>query len=175
VLLWLLAPVAACCRQDLFYTTILAALMGYTRPCKTLARAKPVNRVLSAPLMVSLVLQLAVIIVFQVCHQPPPPQHSAAQQGRSVCLCIDCGRMAGSLTHWCVPVTNACQPPHHAAVLPLQLIALASLHRVPWYTPTMGTTDLRTYVAPETSVIYLTNLAQYVILAVVFNKGHPHR
>jgi hypothetical protein len=57
----------------------------------------------------------------------------------------------------------------------LQLIALASLHRVPWYTPTKGTTDLRTYVAPETSVIYLTNLAQFVILAVVFNKGHPHR
>lgn len=55
------------CLQDLFYTTILAALMGYTRPCKTLARAKPVGRVLSSPLMVSLVLQLAVIIVFQVC------------------------------------------------------------------------------------------------------------
>jgi cation-transporting ATPase 13A3/4/5 len=61
------------------------------------------------------------------------------------------------------------------AVIVLQLIALASLHRVPWYTPTTGTTDLRTYVAPETSVIYLTNLAQFVILAVVFNKGHPHR
>jgi hypothetical protein len=50
----------------LFYTTILAALMGYTRPCKTLARAKPVNRVMSAPLIIALVLQLAVIIVFQV-------------------------------------------------------------------------------------------------------------
>lgn len=60
-------------------------------------------------------------------------------------------------------------------MLCFQLIALASLHRVPWYTPTTGTTDLRTYVAPETSVIYLTNLAQFVILAVVFNKGHPHR
>lgn len=46
---------------------------------------------------------------------------------------------------------------------------------MPWYTPTVGTTDLRTYKAPETTVIYLTNLAQYVILAVVFNKGHPHR
>ena len=56
-----------------------------------------------------------------------------------------------------------------------QLIALASLHRIPWYTPTQGTLDLRTYVAPETSVIYLTNLAQFVILAVVFNKGYPHR
>lgn len=60
--------------QDLFYTTILAALMGYTRPCKTLARAKPVNRVLSPPLLISLLLQLAVIIVFQViyccCYTP---------------------------------------------------------------------------------------------------------
>lgn len=62
-----------------------------------------------------------------------------------------------------------------ASCVVLQLLALGSLHRVPWYTPTTGTTDLRTYVAPETSVIYLTNLAQYVILAVVFNKGHPHR
>lgn len=40
--------------------------MGYTRPCKTLARAKPVGRVLSSPLMISLLLQLAVVIVFQV-------------------------------------------------------------------------------------------------------------
>lgn len=60
--------------QDLFYTTVLAALMGYTRPCKTLARAKPVNRVLSPPLLISLLLQLAVIIVFQViyccCYTP---------------------------------------------------------------------------------------------------------
>jgi cation-transporting ATPase 13A3/4/5 len=50
----------------LFYTTVLAALMGYTRPCKTLARAKPVNRVMSPPLIIALLLQLAVIIVFQV-------------------------------------------------------------------------------------------------------------
>lgn len=55
--------------QDLFYTTVLAALMGYTRPCKTLARAKPVGRVLSPPLMISLLLQLAVVIVFQVGQQ----------------------------------------------------------------------------------------------------------
>jgi hypothetical protein len=40
--------------------------MGYTRPCKTLARAKPVGRVLSSPLMISLLLQLAVVILFQV-------------------------------------------------------------------------------------------------------------
>jgi hypothetical protein len=44
--------------------------MGYTRPCKTLARAKPVGRVLSSPLMISLLLQLAVVIVFQVSGLP---------------------------------------------------------------------------------------------------------
>lgn len=53
--------------QDLFYITILAALMGYTEPRKTLARAKPVGRVLSLPLILSLCLQIAVVIVFQVC------------------------------------------------------------------------------------------------------------
>jgi cation-transporting ATPase 13A3/4/5 len=52
--------------QDLFYITILAALMGYTKPRKELARAKPVGRVLSLPLVLSLLLQIAVIIVFQV-------------------------------------------------------------------------------------------------------------
>lgn len=52
--------------QDLFYITILAALMGYTKPRETLARAKPVGRVLSLPLILSLCLQIAVVIVFQV-------------------------------------------------------------------------------------------------------------
>jgi hypothetical protein len=57
----------------------------------------------------------------------------------------------------------------------LQLIALGAMHRIPWYKPTIGTPDLRTYKAPETTVIYLINLAQFVILGVVFNKGYPHR
>jgi hypothetical protein len=57
----------------------------------------------------------------------------------------------------------------------LQLIALRAMHRIPWYKPTIGTPDLRTYKAPETTVIYLINLAQFVILGVVFNKGYPHR
>jgi glycopeptide antibiotics resistance protein len=60
-------------------------------------------------------------------------------------------------------------------LLHLQLIALGAMHRIPWYKPTIGTPDLRTYKAPETTVIYLINLAQFVILGVVFNKGYPHR
>lgn len=106
--------------QDLFYITILAALMGYTKPRKELARAKPVGRVLSLPLILSLLLQIAVVIVFQ-------------------------------------------------------LIALRAMRRIPWYKSTIGTPDLRTYKAPETTVIYLINLAQFIILGVVFNKGYPHR
>eukprot|EP00878_Enallax_costatus_P028460 GHUV01030743.1.p1 GENE.GHUV01030743.1~~GHUV01030743.1.p1 ORF type:complete len:1032 (+),score=296.88 GHUV01030743.1:1466-4561(+) len=106
--------------QDLFYITILAALMGYTEPRKALARSKPVGRVLSLPLILSLCLQIAVVIVFQ-------------------------------------------------------LVALGALHRIPWYTPTVGSPDLRTYIAPETTVIYLINLAQFIILGAVFNKGYPHR
>jgi cation-transporting ATPase 13A3/4/5 len=106
--------------QDLFYITILAALMGYTRPRQDLAKTKPMPRVLSLPLVLSLILQIAVLVVFQIA-------------------------------------------------------ALQSLHRVPWYTRTRGTPDLRTYVAPETTVIYLLGLAQFIILALVFNKGFPHR
>jgi len=40
--------------------------MGYTEPRKTLASVKPVSRVLSLPLILSLLLQIAVVIVFQV-------------------------------------------------------------------------------------------------------------
>lgn len=71
-------PIAALLlHQDLFYTTILAALMGYTKPCKSLARAKPVGRVLSPPLIIPLVLQLVVVIIFQVgTHMRQSVQHS---------------------------------------------------------------------------------------------------
>ncbi len=40
--------------------------MGYTRPREELARSKPVGRVLSLPLLLSTVLQLMVVIGFQV-------------------------------------------------------------------------------------------------------------
>ena len=52
--------------QDLFYITILAALMGYTDPVPTLARSRPPPRVLSLPLIMSLVLQIAAVVFFQV-------------------------------------------------------------------------------------------------------------
>lgn len=58
--------------------------MGNTRPCKTLARAKPVGRVMSWPLIVPLVLQLAVVIIFQVL------VGEGGQEGRKygVCVCV---------------------------------------------------------------------------------------
>jgi hypothetical protein len=52
--------------QDLFYITILAALMGWTHPVPTLARSRPPPRVLSLQLLTSTVLQIAVVVVFQV-------------------------------------------------------------------------------------------------------------
>lgn len=52
--------------QDLFYITILAALMGYTAPVPALARARPPPRVLSLPLLTSTVMQIAVVVAFQV-------------------------------------------------------------------------------------------------------------
>ncbi len=30
-------------------------------------------------------------------------------------------------------------------------------------------------LSPETSTLYLVGLAQFIILALVFNKGYPHR
>lgn len=52
--------------QDLFFTTVLAALMGYTAPRKELAGEKPPVRVMTVPLMTSTVLQLVVVVVFQL-------------------------------------------------------------------------------------------------------------
>jgi len=108
--------------QDLLFITVLAALMGRTRPRSDgLAAEKPPGRVVSAPLLVATVAQLAVVAAFQVA-------------------------------------------------------ALLLLRASPGgYPPTRGTPDLKTIVAPETSVIYLTCLAQFLVLALVFNRGRPHR
>jgi cation-transporting ATPase 13A3/4/5 len=62
-----------------------------------------------------------------------------------------------------------------AVIIVFQTASLRALYRVPWYTRSLGTPDLRTIVAPETTTIYLMGLAQFLILALVFNKGHPHR
>jgi cation-transporting ATPase 13A3/4/5 len=62
-----------------------------------------------------------------------------------------------------------------AVIIVFQTASLRALYRVPWYTRSLGTPDLRTIVAPETTTIYLMGLAQFIILALVFNKGYPHR
>ncbi len=61
-----------------------------------------------------------------------------------------------------------------ATCLP-QVAALQLLRAAPGYSPTLGTPDLRTIVAPETTIVYVVGLSQFVILALVFNKGYPHR
>lgn len=38
-----------------------------------------------------------------------------------------------------------------------------------------GPPDLRQAQAPENTVTYIVALAQFIILAVIFNKGMPHR
>jgi hypothetical protein len=107
--------------QDLLYITVLAALMGRTRPRRDgLAAEKPPGRVVSAPLLVATVAQLVVVAAFQIA-------------------------------------------------------ALMLLRASPGFTPTKGTPDLKTIVAPETTVIYLASLAQFLVLALVFNRGKPHR
>lgn len=56
-----------------------------------------------------------------------------------------------------------------------QLLSLSLLHTVGHLPRSQGTPDLRQVVAPETSTLYLMGLAQFIILGLVFNKGHPHR
>mmetsp|Transcript_29272 Transcript_29272/g.64753 ORF Transcript_29272/g.64753 Transcript_29272/m.64753 type:complete len:705 (-) Transcript_29272:814-2928(-) len=106
--------------QDLFFTTVLAAFMGFTEPRSKLSRQKPMDRVMSLPLLVSTVLQLVVVVVFQ-------------------------------------------------------LLSLWLLSRQAGYEPTLGPPDLRLAMAPENTTTYLVALSQYIILALVFNKGAPHR
>lgn len=52
--------------QDLFFTTVLAALMGYTEPRTRLSAQRPLSRVMSMPLLVSTLLQLLVVVAFQL-------------------------------------------------------------------------------------------------------------
>ena len=56
-----------------------------------------------------------------------------------------------------------------------QILSLSLLRSVGGIPHTQGDPGLRTYVAPETAVLYLVGLAQFIILALVFNKGAPHR
>ncbi len=106
--------------EDLFYTTISASLMGYTRPRSKLSSQRPFPRVLSWPLMMSTVLQLLVVVVFQ---------------------------MAG----------------------------LAALHSQPGYVRTLGPPSIQQVTSAENTTTYIICLSQFIILALVFNKGHPHR
>jgi hypothetical protein len=108
--------------QDLLYITVLAALMGRTRPRAggALAPEKPPGRVVSRPLLVATLAQLLVVAAFQ-------------------------------------------------------LGALFMLRASPGFAPTRGTPDLKTVVAPETTVLFLASLAQFLVLALVFNRGRPHR
>ncbi|GFR50064.1 hypothetical protein Agub_g12206, partial [Astrephomene gubernaculifera] len=106
--------------EDLFFTTVLAALMGFTEPRSKLSRSRPLSRVMSLPLLVSTVAQCGVVVAFQ-------------------------------------------------------LAALALLRAQPGYVRTRGGPELHDTVAPENTVTYIVALAQFVVLALVFNKGMPHR
>ncbi|GIL93414.1 hypothetical protein Vretifemale_20808 [Volvox reticuliferus] len=106
--------------EDLFFTTVLAALMGMTAPRSGLSRRRPLPRVMSPPLMLSTVAQCGVVVIFQ-------------------------------------------------------LASLWMLQAQPGYTRFRGDRDLHDTVAPENTVTYIVALAQYVVMAMVFNKGMPHR
>ncbi|KAG2425624.1 hypothetical protein HYH02_014997 [Chlamydomonas schloesseri] len=106
--------------EDLFFTTVLAALMGFTEPRNKLSRSRPLTRVMSPPLMISTVLQCVVIVVFQ-------------------------------------------------------LLSLKLLQSQPTYVRFRGGPELHDTVAPENTTTYIVALAQFVVLALVFNKGMPHR
>ncbi|GLI67792.1 hypothetical protein VaNZ11_012078 [Volvox africanus] len=106
--------------EDLFFTTVLAALMGMTAPRSGLSRRRPLSRVMSPPLMLSTVAQCGVVVVFQ-------------------------------------------------------LASLWMLKAQPGYIRFRGDRDLHNTVAPENTATYVVALAQYVVMAMVFNKGMPHR
>eukprot|EP00798_Chlamydomonas_sp_ICE-L_P017927 gene17927-24321_t len=60
-------------------------------------------------------------------------------------------------------------------VVVFQFIALYMLRQQPDYVRTEGDKELHLVKTPENTTLYLVALAQYVILALVFNKGKPHR
>ena len=107
--------------QDLFFTTILASFMGLTHPrSHQLSKQRPLQRVMSIPLLTSILLQIIIVVVFQI-------------------------------------------------------LSLLLLNMQPGYTRSQGSPELNIILAPENTVTYIIALAQFIILAIVFNKGRPHR
>ena len=80
--------------QDLFFTTVLAGLMGFTEPRPQLSRHKPINRVMSVPLMTSTMLQLAVVVIFQLISLSAlrrQPSYVETQGDNDLRLAVVCG------------------------------------------------------------------------------------
>ena len=62
-----------------------------------------------------------------------------------------------------------------AVVVIFQRAALGLLAAQPGYVRFRGNKDISDVVSPENTVTYVVALAQFIILALVFNKGMPHR
>ena len=119
--------------QDLLYTTVLASLMGFTRPARALSRHRPPERLMSLGIWLPVAAQFVTAAGFQ-------------------------------------------------------LLALGTLLRQPWYVRfdphtadgatcfTNSTANsARCSESYENSAVFLVSLGQFLITAVVFNKGPPHR
>ena len=52
--------------QDLLYTTVLASVMGFTRPAKRLSKARPPERLMSLGIWLPVLLQFACCAAFQL-------------------------------------------------------------------------------------------------------------
>lgn len=105
--------------QDLFFTTILASFMGLTHPrAHNLSKTRPLQRVMSLPLLTSIFLQITIVVVFQI-------------------------------------------------------LSLLLLRLQPGYTRSKGSPELNIIMSPENTVTYIIALSQFIILAIVFNKGRP--
>ena len=62
------ATVAAlpACLQDLLYTTVLASVMGFTRPARRLSKERPPERLMSLGIWAPVILQFVTCALFQV-------------------------------------------------------------------------------------------------------------
>lgn len=64
--------------QDLFYTTVIASLMGFTHPTTKLGRERPPDRLMSLAIWLPVACQFLTCGVFQVGVERAWPQRAAA-------------------------------------------------------------------------------------------------
>ena len=149
--------------------------MGFTHPATRLCKQRPPERLMSLGIWLPVIMQFATCVAFQVC----VGEIGAALHQLLLLFLL--------LLHLALHPAPPTRPPPSPFPLPPQLLALWQLTRQPWYqrfdphpegTNCFDRRQANTAVCSrshENSTVFLMSLGQYLVAALVFNKGPPFR